>query len=112
MDNIQNLIGVDTPQTRKPKWPSKRAVLMLWLPSCLVAGLILLPVLYLVLRAVQAEGAVALILRQSTLLTILRTVLLAGAVTLISTLLAVPLAWLTTRTDLPLKRLWATLTAL
>lgn len=112
MDNIQNLIGVDTPQTRKPKWPSKRAVLMLWLPSCLVAGLILLPVLYLVLRAVQAEGAVALILRESTLLTILRTVLLAGAVTLISTLLAVPLAWLTTRTDLPLKRLWATLTAL
>jgi len=89
-----------------------RAVLMLWIPALLVAGIILLPIFYLILRAIQAQGAFSLILRDTTLLTILRTVLLAGAVTLLSALLAVPLAWLTTRTDLPLRRLWATLTAL
>ncbi len=85
---------------------------MLWIPSILVAGIILLPIFYLVLRAVQAENAADLIFRDTTFLTIMRTVLLAGSVTLVSTLLAVPLAWLTTRTDLPLRRLWATLTAL
>ena len=105
---------IETPnRTRKSvRWPSLRAVVMLWIPSILVAGIILLPIIYLVLRAVQAENGLDLILKNTTLLTILRTILLAGAVTLISATLAVPLAWLTTRTDLPLRRLWATLTAL
>jgi iron(III) transport system permease protein len=41
-----------------------------------------------------------------------RSVLLATAVTASATALAVPLAWLTVRTDLPGRRLWATLTTL
>ena len=113
MDDLQTMIGVPEDRTRKRvRWPSLRAVIMLWIPSIVMAGIILLPIIYLVLRAIQAEDGLDLILKDTTFLTILRTVLLAGAVTLISVVLAVPLAWLTTRTDLPLRRLWATLTAL
>ena len=42
----------------------------------------------------------------------IRSVGLAAAVTASAIALAVPLAWLTTRTDLPGRRLWATLTTL
>ncbi len=41
-----------------------------------------------------------------------RTLLLVGAVTAGSVVVAVPLAWLTVRTDLPLRRIWAVLAAL
>ena len=41
-----------------------------------------------------------------------RTLLLVAAVTAGSVAVAVPLAWLTTRTDLPLRRAWAVLTSL
>jgi iron(III) transport system permease protein len=43
---------------------------------------------------------------------VLNSVLLAGAVATSTVLIAVPLAWLTTRTDLPGRRVWATLSAL
>ena len=87
-------------------------MLLLWLPSVLVAAAVLLPVVYLLLRASQAESGLALILRTSTLRTLGRTVWLALAVTVSSIFLALPLAWLTTRTDLPLRRVWVVLTAL
>lgn len=92
--------------------PSLRAIIFLWAPAVMVAGAMLVPITYLVLRAIQAEDALGLILRKTTLETLIRTLWLAGTVTLASTVIAVPLAWLTTRTDLPLRRLWAVLTAL
>ncbi|MGD2026704.1 MAG: iron ABC transporter permease [Anaerolineales bacterium] len=92
--------------------PSARSLLGLWLPSSLAAGAVLLPILYLLLRASQAEGVLDLILRSSTLATLGRSVWLAFAVTSGSVALALPIAWLTTRTDLPLRRLWVVLTAL
>ncbi|MSQ11556.1 MAG: iron ABC transporter permease [Dehalococcoidia bacterium] len=71
-----------------------------------------LPLVYLVIRTVGAgEEAWDLLARQRTLHVLGRTVLLAGTVTAGATLLAVPLAWLTVRTDLPLRRVWAVLTA-
>ena len=112
MDDGQKNFGGQNSSQKRLQWPSLRAILLLWAPSILVAGIILLPIIYLVLRALQVENSLSLILRSSTLLTILRTILLAGTVTLVSILLAVPLAWLTTRTDLPLRRLWATLSIL
>ena len=39
------------------------------------------------------------------------TILLAAGVVVASTLVAVPMAWLVTRTDLPARRLWAAATA-
>ncbi len=92
---------------------SKRRLSSLWLASLAVAVLLLLPVIYLLIRVLQADaGTWSLILSSSTLATLGRTVLLASAVTLASILVALPIAWLTTRTDLPLKRLWTLLTAL
>ncbi|MGD2163213.1 MAG: iron ABC transporter permease [Anaerolineales bacterium] len=86
---------------------------LLWLAGLAVAALLLTPVFYLLLRILQADAEIwSLILSGSTLATLGRTVLLAGAVTLISTVVALPIAWLTVRTDLPFKRLWALLTAL
>ncbi|MGH2593533.1 MAG: ABC transporter permease [Anaerolineae bacterium] len=78
----------------------------------LVAAGTLLPVTYLVLRALGAEDFVGLLFRARTLEVLLRTLALSGAVTLASIVIAVPLAWLTLRTDLPLRRMWFALTVL
>jgi iron(III) transport system permease protein len=86
---------------------------VLWTVGAIMALLLLLPVFYLLLRTVGAgETAWQNLWRARTLLTLLRTVGLAAAVTLLAALFAVPLAWLTVRTDLPLRRLWATLAPL
>jgi iron(III) transport system permease protein len=86
---------------------------LLWAAAILVVAGMLLPLAYLVLRAAETgvEGWTAL-LRARTLATLGRTLLLAGAVTALAAVIAVPLAWLTTRTDLPLRRWWAVLAPL
>lgn len=96
-------------------WPGwgERSTLFLVLAALLVGGLLLLPPAYLLLRTAEAgPTAVSLLLKASTLATLGRTVGLAAAVTVASIALAVPLAWLTTRTDLPGRRFWAVATAL
>lgn len=86
---------------------------LLWAAAVLVAVVMLLPIGYLVVRALETDDrAWQLLFRTRTLAILGRTVGLAGAVTLASTLIAVPLAWLTTRTDLPLRRVWSVLTPL
>jgi iron(III) transport system permease protein len=87
--------------------------LALWLGAALVAATLLLPTVYLVIRAVEAsDSAVQTLSRPRTLQTVIRTAWLALSVTIASAVIAVPLAWLTTRTDVPLRRLWAVLTPL
>ncbi|MDF1499611.1 MAG: iron ABC transporter permease [Anaerolineales bacterium] len=90
-----------------------RRLPILWLAGFIIALLLLLPVAYLLIRVLQADATTWTLIRSaSTRATVLRTVALAGSVTAASILVAVPLAWLTVRTDLPLKRMWALLTAL
>jgi iron(III) transport system permease protein len=91
------------------RWPSG-PTLLLWGFAALVAAILLLPTIYLLVRALGA-GAEAwqLLFRWRTAETLVRTLWLAGAVTVCSALIAVPLAWLTVRTDLPGRRVWATL---
>jgi iron(III) transport system permease protein len=85
----------------------------LWAGAGLVAAAVLLPTLYLLVRALAADAeARAALLRAGTWATVARTAWLALAVTALATLIAVPLAWLTARTDLPLRRVWAVLTPL
>ncbi|MGQ0551151.1 MAG: ABC transporter permease [Armatimonadota bacterium] len=85
----------------------------MWVPSLLVTGAVLLPVAYLIVRALGAdEGIWSLLIRARTLQVLLRTLTLAAAVTAGTIVLAVPLAWLIVRTDLPGARLWSALTAL
>jgi iron(III) transport system permease protein len=98
--------GVRPRQQRRRRPPS-----WLLLPGVLVAAGVLLPVAYLLLRAGEAGwDAVAIALEPQTLQILWNSLLLAGLVTLGSALVAVPLAWLTTRTDLPGRRTWAVLT--
>lgn len=93
--------------------PSPRAFLLLWLPALLAAAAVLLPVVYLLLRAADGGDAAWVTLqRPQTLHTLLRTAGLGLSVTLVCLALSVPVAWLTVRTDLPLRRLWAVLTPL
>lgn len=75
--------------------------------SGLVAAGIALPLIYLILRAAGASDDIwRLLFRPRTALILLNTVSLASAVTLSTIAIAVPLAWLVTRSDLPWGRVW------
>lgn len=85
----------------------------LYISAALFACLVLLVPLYLVIRMNTAwQETLTTLMRPITLQVIGNTVLLTGSVTIAATCLAVPLAWLTTRTDLPGRRIWAVLHAL
>lgn len=93
----------------KPPWPSA----VVWVPALVVSAAVLLPPVYLIIRAASdGSSAVDAIFRLRILEIMGRTLLLVGAVSTGSVILAVPLAWLTVRTDLPFRRIWAVLTAL
>jgi iron(III) transport system permease protein len=91
------------------RWPPA----IIWLPAGLVSAIALLPALYLLLRTSEAgSDLLPLLLRARTAELLLRSAGLAAAVTLSTIAIAIPLAWLTTRTDLPGRRVWAALAAL
>ncbi|HLD93496.1 MAG TPA: iron ABC transporter permease [Anaerolineales bacterium] len=93
--------------------PSLRAFALLWIPAAIAAVAILLPIAYLLLRVFSGKESVwALLLRPAHLEILARTAWLAFWVTLLSLAIALPIAWLTVRTDLPLRRLWMLLTPL
>lgn len=82
-----------------------------------VLGLVLisaLPVLYVLLRALEAGWAhsAQLIFRPLILELLLNTLKLAGATTLLSVLIGLSTAWLIERTDLPYKKVWNALVTL
>lgn len=86
---------------------------ILWGFSILVVIAILLPITYLIIRVMNAgSDAWQGLLRPQMFETIARTAWLAIAVTFASVCIAVPLAWLTVRTDLPFRKMWAILTPL
>lgn len=71
----------------------------------LVGAAVLLPVVYLIIRSVGAsDAAFDMLLRARTGAIIVRSMILVVVVTAGSIAIAVPLAWLTTRTDLPWRR--------
>ena len=81
--------------------------------GALVAGIGIVPVVYLVVVASSGgEPALELLFRDRTLAVLARTLGLAVVVTAASVLIGLPIAWLTTRTDLPGRRAWTILTAL
>jgi len=72
-----------------------------------------LPVAYLAITVGGSlDEAIDTLWRERTVRLVLRSVGLAGAVTVGSLALALPLAWLTARTDLPARRAWTVLTLL
>ncbi|WP_320671731.1 ABC transporter permease [Patulibacter defluvii] len=76
-----------------------------------VTAVVLLPLGYLLVRGSNGD-AWAIAGRASTWQAVGRTILLAAAVTTATTLIAVPLAFLVARTDLPGRRVWAFVLAL
>ena len=77
-----------------------------------VAGLALLPLIYLSIRAVGVEAdALGFLFRPRTVGVVAGTLLLGLVVGVGAVAIGVPVAWLTTRTDVPGRRLWAVLTA-
>lgn len=84
-----------------------------WVPGLFIAAALALPLAYLILRALGAEGGLwEVIIRWRTLEILGRSALLTVSVTVFSVAISVPLAWLTVRTDLPFKRFWSVVTAL
>ena len=103
--------------------PGRRAVraarrsrppLLLVIPGLVTAAVALLPLVYLGVRSFEdGAGVVAeVLLRERTARLLLRSLLLAGAVTAACLAIGVALAWLTVRSDLPGRRVWAVLAAL
>jgi len=88
--------------------------MLLLVPACVTAAIALLPLVYLVVRAFeQGLGVVGdVLLRERTLRLLVRSLLLAGAVTTACLVIGVALAWLTIRSDLPARRFWLVVAAL
>jgi len=89
-----------------------RPPLPLVLAASTVVAALLLPLAYLVIRVVDGGRVTEILGEASTWRLVGNTVLLAGGVVTASVLVAVPFAWLVTRTDLPARRVWAAAGAL
>ena len=82
-------------------------------PALIVGAALLLPPVYLAVRSLGSGSELWDLLFRERVAGILgRTLLLVVTVTAGSLVIALPLAWLTARTDLPLRRTWAVLTSL
>jgi iron(III) transport system permease protein len=107
--------GSSRARERRPaRGQHRRPSVALVLCGAAVAAFTLLPAVYLVVRASEAglDRVLDIVTATRTVELLGRTALLAVSVTAASVVLAVPLAWLTVRTDLPFRRLWVVLTAL
>lgn len=114
MVSIARVIRVSAPGGpigRMGRWT--RAPAVIWVPALAVALVLALPLVYLVIRTVGAgDDAWALLFRWRTVMILLRTVALVVTVTAASVAIAVPVAWLTVRSNLPWPRFWSVVAAL
>ncbi len=87
---------------------------VVWIPAVLVAAVMLLPAVYLLVAAsdLSGEQILDIVTDAETARLAGRTLLLGASVTAASLALGVPVAWLTTRSDLPARRFFAIATAL
>lgn len=92
----------------------RRGAPVLSVLALVVGAAAALPLTYLIIRSweIGLDHSLEIATSQRALDLLVDTTLLAVAVTGFSILLAVPLAWLTVRTDLPGRRTWVVLTAL
>ena len=84
-----------------------RAPVALALAAVATVALVLLPLAYLVLRAVGGGADALAVLDRDTLDLVVQTLALVGAVPAAAIGVGLPRAWLVTRTDLPARRLIA-----
>ena len=91
------------------RWPLVSAI-----GGAIAAGLVLLPLIFLVIEAQQSGWSEVerLLLRHTVAVLLWNTVRLTLACTALCALLGVAAAWCVERTDLPARRLWAVLLVL
>ncbi|HMP42613.1 MAG TPA: iron ABC transporter permease [Roseiflexaceae bacterium] len=89
-----------------------RPPLVLILAAAAVAVLMFLPLAYLLVRVAGSENAVRVLQRHATWEVLFGSATLAATTACASMAIALPLAWLTMRTDLPLRRFWSVVTLL
>jgi len=90
-----------------------RLPLFLLFSALVVAIGMMLPLTYLILRSASlGDEAWNLLIHPRTIQVFVNSAFLALAVTVISAIIAVPIAFLTVRTDLPGRRYWSIATAL
>ncbi len=78
--------------------------------SLAVVACVMIPVVYLLIGAVSAgQDGIDYLLRTRTILIVGNSVSLTLATTLLATLIAIPFAWLTSRCDLPARRVFLVL---
>lgn len=95
------------------RWRPRSPFLALAVVAGVIGAAVALPAVYLlVVVGGELDVAIDAVWRERTLWLFGRSLLLAGAVAVGATALAVPLAWLTVRTDLPGRRIWAVLVLL
>ena len=94
--------------SRERTFSGRRAPLGLVLFAVLVASSVLIPLLYLVVRALEADGSSLreIVFRERNLTLLGNTFLLAISVLIGTTTLALPAAWLLARVRLPFLRFW------
>lgn len=93
---------------------SRRPPLLLLVPALIVGAGMLLPVFYLMLRAFAADPAqlADIVFRQRNLILLGNTLKLVGLVLAIGTVIALPLAWLLTRSDMGFRKILSFLVVL
>lgn len=99
---------------RRPKvYISQPPTLFSWF-SVFMVGMLLIPIVYLVLRASQAEwaGIQEIILRPKNALLLWNTLTLTVGVVIISSLIALPLAYIVSRSQLKGRTFWVLLNVL
>ena len=83
------------------------------IPSLIAAVVCITPLIYLVNRVAGSDSDIWVwLIRPKTVNIFARSVFLAITVTMLSAVIAVPIAWLTIRTNLPYRKLWSVLTFL
>ncbi len=83
------------------------------IPAIILVLILALPIIYLSIRTIDATNtAWEMLFSIRSLQTLGRSLLLMVTVTTISGLIALPLAWVTARTDLPLSKMWTILATL
>jgi iron(III) transport system permease protein len=96
----------------KRHFSTSRPPFGLVLAATFVALAVSIPLTYLILRTVESGGVLNLLFKARTAQVFLNSATLAIIVTLLSTFVAVPIAFLTVRTDLPGRRFWSVATTL
>lgn len=91
----------------QPRYLNIRSRTLLQAVSLLVVAVVMIPVVYLVIRAIGAgQDGIDYLLKERTLQIIGNSIGLMLSVSCFASLIGIPYAWLTARSDLPYRRMW------